>query len=449
MSCEDTIYALSSGGGVAAVAVIRLSGPAAGWALTSLTGGRLPPARTFVVRRLINPSSGETLDKSVVVWTPGPGSFSGQDSAELHVHGSRAVIAELLQVLGGLKGLRLAEPGEFTLRAWRNGKLDLVEAEGLGDLLEAQTAAQRRQAIHQMCGSASSVFDSWREQLVLIRADIEASVDFPDEEDASVVSPSRIDAALAMLRAEMQQAVEESRLAESIRTGVKVVLAGLPNTGKSSLLNALARRDVAIVSPIPGTTRDVIEVALNVGGIPVLLMDTAGIRTATDEPIEKEGVKRAWNEVRQADVLVWVGAPDVPGSMAIPEDVEPDLVVAGKSDLQPEGMMFPRNDCAITVGVALSAQTGAGVSGFLERIGELVSKRFAVVEAPTVVTARQRDAVRDSIRFLNNCLDRGITAPELKAEEVRRAADAIGRITGRTDVEEWLAAIFSRFCIGK
>ena len=278
MSGGDTIYALSSGAGRSALAVVRVSGVRTLELVAALCKAGPPKPRVMSVRRLCIPGSGERLDEAVVVWLPGPRSYTGEDCAEFHVHGSEAVLSGLFGVLRGWDGVRLAEAGEFTRRAVANGKMDLVEAEGLGDLLAARTSGQRRQALGQMLGGASSVFDSWRERLLFIRADIEAVVDFADEEGIVEEAGCRIDVQLVGLLKEMEGALGLERTASALRSGVKVILAGLPNTGKSSLLNTMARRDAALVSAIPGTTRDVIEVALDLGGVPVLLTDTAGLR---------------------------------------------------------------------------------------------------------------------------------------------------------------------------
>lgn len=441
MTATDTIFALSSGAGRAGVAVIRVSGPASSTVLGRMASGGLPAPRSVVLRALRDPDSGEILDKAVVIWLPGPGSFTGEDCAELQIHGSPAVINAVLAVLSRQDGVRPAEAGEFTRRAFLNGKMDLVEAEGLGDLLEARTANQRRQAFRQMSGAASAVFEGWRQQLLLIRADIEAVVDFADEPGVAEEAGPGIDARIASLIGEMGKAVDRSATAEVVRDGVRVVLAGHPNTGKSSLLNAMARRDAAIVSDMPGTTRDVIEVSLDLHGIPVTLTDTAGLRTEVVDGVEAEGIRRSRQHMERADVLVWVWSDDVPGSER-PEEA-PDLVVRNKCDLG-----LPRNEHR-EGGLQISVRDGVGISAFVEKLTALLGERFGNVESSLLVSARQTAAARNSIRFLNEAMNTANGQLELKAEAVRQASEEIGRLTGQVGVEEWLGAIFSRFCIGK
>jgi tRNA modification GTPase len=445
MSANDTIFAVSSGSGRAAIAVIRLSGPKVREVVSDMTGG-MPQPRHYSLRRLVDPGTGEVLDEAIAVWLPAPRSFTGENCAEFHVHASRAVLAAIFKVFSGYQGVRPAEAGEFTRRAVRHGKMDLVEAEGLGDLLGAQTEFQRRQAMSHMLGDASSVFDSWRERLLQIRADIEAVIDFADEEGVAEAASLRINSETIELLREMEEAVAKSVAAEAIRDGVKVVLAGLPNTGKSSLLNAIARRDAAIVSAIPGTTRDVIEVMLDMGGIPVILTDTAGLRSSGDE-IEQEGINRSLREVASADIFVWVASPDVEGSDRCELSESPDLIILGKSDLVAQQSRLPRNELRRVIPV--SAATGEGLPEFVARLTDLVRQRLDVAENPIVVSERQRKATLDSIRILNDSLAHDLSGLEMKAEDIRKSAEAIGRITGRTEVEEWLGAIFSKFCIGK
>lgn len=441
MTAIDTIFALSSGAGRSAVSVIRISGPGCGALLSSLIG-RIPKPRELTLRVIRHPGTGETLDKALAVWLPAPGSFTGEDCAELHLHGSPAVITAVMSVMSDLPSVRPAEAGEFTQRAFLNGKMDLVEAEGLADLLEARTAAQRRQALRQMSGVPSSTFDAWRHQLLLIRADIEAVVDFADEPGVAEEAAAGIDGRIRDLLAQMTSAMQRSAMGEVIRDGVSVVLAGLPNTGKSSLLNALARRDAAIVSDVPGTTRDAIEVSLDIRGIPVVLTDTAGLRDDVSDAVEREGVRRSALRMKDADILVWVWSADVPGS-ASPVG-EPSIIVQNKCDLE-SGLLRNENASASFI----STRTGHGIEEFVERLSALLQLRFGDVESSLLVSARQISAVRNSIRLLNEALLVSPERLELKAEEIRLASEDIGRLTGKVDVEEWLGAIFSRFCIGK
>lgn len=339
MTSGDTIYALSSGAGRAALAVLRLSGRETR-SLVQALAGVPPPPRTAVLRN-IRDGAGEILDKAIVLWFPGPSSFTGEDCAEFHLHGSPGVIQAVMAACSAWPDVRPAEAGEFTRRAFINGKMDLVEAEGLADLLEARTAGQRRQAFRQMSGAASSVFEAWRDQLLLIRADIEASVDFADEEGVAEAAAPAIDRRIAALLSEMDESLRRSTASEVIRDGVRVVLAGHPNTGKSSLLNALSQREAAIVSAIPGTTRDTIEVTMDIGGIPVILTDTAGLRTRATDLVEEEGIRRTRKHMAGADILVWVWSADVPGSEVVETDAAPDLVLCNKADLEAEREASP------------------------------------------------------------------------------------------------------------
>ena len=445
MTARETIYALSSGAGRAGIAVIRLSGPRTS-ELLEMMAGPLPPERAFTLRALRDHETGETLDRCVIVWLPAPRSFTGEDCAEFHLHGSPGVIRAVLDVLGRQPGVRPAEPGEFTRRAFGNGKMDLVEIEGLADLLEARTASQRRQAFQQMSGKASSVFDSWRQELLLIRADIEAVVDFVDEAGVAESAAPGINARIEALRGDIAEAVEQSTASELVRDGVRVVLAGPPNTGKSSLLNVLARREAAIVSDIAGTTRDSIEVTLDIMGIPVILTDTAGIRDSVADRVEEEGIRRSRKHMAGADVLIWVASPDVEGSEKPEWSFPPDLLVWNKADLEGQSGLR-RNDS--DPAIAVSTRTGSGIPDLLSALAGLLKARYGKAESALLVSARQKLATSRVHEHLTRALGLGPEMLELKAEEIRRASDEIGRLTGRVDVEEWLGAIFSRFCIGK
>lgn len=443
MTASDTIFALSSGAGRAAVAVIRISGLATAELLVAITGA-LPPARQLALRSITDGS--EILDRGMVAWFPAPRSFTGEDCAELHLHSSPAVLSAVMQRLSAWPGVRPAEAGEFTRRAFLNGKMDLVEVEGLGDLLAARTAKQRRQALRQLSGLASSVFDAWRERLLLIRADIEAVVDFADEPGVAEAALPGIDRGIRELLASIEQSVAAAAASEIIRDGLRVVLAGQPNTGKSSLLNALARREAAIVSDIPGTTRDAIEVTLDIDGLPVVLTDTAGLRPDTADRVEAEGMRRSRQHILGADVVVWVWSPDIPGSEVPDSAVKPDLIVRNKSDLPLAESGLPRNDSS---GIATSTRSGEGLSPFLSRLSAILADRYGDVESALLVSVRQKAVADRLIRSLNDALSCGADRLELKAEDIRRASDEIARLTGKVNVEEWLGAIFGRFCIGK
>lgn len=443
MTGRSTVFALASGAGRAGVAVVRVSGRMAGRALESLTGRAVPPARNAVLRRLRTPA-GEPIDSALVLWFPAPASFTGEDVAEFQVHGGRAVLALLFDSLSALPDLRPAEPGEFSRRAFENGLLDLTEAEGLADLVSAETEAQRRQALRQMDGQLGRLYDSWRADLIAAMAEQEAAVDFPDEDlppDLLARVGRRVDALRTAIRAHL----EDRRAGERLREGLSVVILGQPNVGKSSLLNALAGRDAAIVSSRPGTTRDVVEVQLDLGGLPVTVADTAGLRSAAEE-IETEGIRRALDRANRADLkLIVVEAartPYVPSDLAALLD-DRALIVANKADLASDAARFFQHRPIVPV----SAATGWGINALLAEIQAFFERDLAPVGSLGITRARHRQALEDAeaalIRFS------AAADPELAAEDLRLAARALGRITGRVDVEDILDILFGAFCIGK
>lgn len=440
MTASDTIFAQSSGAGRAGIAVIRVSGPRAS-AILEACASSLPRPRELTLRSIRDPDSGEMIDKAAVIWLPAPRSFTGEDCAEFHLHGSPAVIKAFTEVLGRHPDTRPADAGEFTRRAFMNDKLDLVEVEGLGDLLDAQTTVQRRQALRQMTGEASSVFECWRRELLLARADLEAVLDFSDESGVADAATLGIDARLRKLRDVMSKAVADANRAELVREGVRVVLAGLPNTGKSSLLNSLAKRDAAIVSETAGTTRDVIEVTLDFNGVPVILTDTAGLRSSEDV-LEQEGIRRARQHISAADVLVWVWSADVPGSEHPDPEIAPDVYLRNKCDQASILEVGPRQS------IPTSSVTEGGLLAFVAYFQELIDAHVGHEEAYVVTSARQKAICERTIRYLNEMLREDVNL-ELKSELVRMASSEVGRLAGRVDVEEWLGVIFSRFCIGK
>jgi tRNA modification GTPase len=447
MSLDDTIFALATAPGRAGIAVLRLSGPAAGAALAALAG-RLPPPRVAARARFRDPASGEEIDDGLMLLFPAPRSVTGEDVAELHVHGSRAVVAALLDMLARRPGLRAAEPGEFTRRAFLIGKLDLTAAEGLADLVAAETAAQRRQALNQLSGALGRLYEDWRARLIRAEAQLEAEIDFPEEGLPQGLQAAVAEAA-AHLAAEISSHLADGHRGERLRDGVAVAIVGPPNAGKSSLMNALARRDVAITSAIAGTTRDVIEVALDLGGYPVVLADTAGLRAAGDA-IEKEGVRRARARAEAADLrLVVLDATRPEEADAVRGLIDADaLVIANKIDLLTHDADAAWADgLGRTPALRLSVASGEGMAALLARLEAEVAARLGTGGAPLVTRARHRAALEECraalVRFPQAPL------PELAAEELRQAARALGRITGRVDVEDLLDVVFREFCIGK
>jgi len=435
MNDVATIFAPATGHQAAAIAVIRVSGPRVRSGLVAVTG-QMPAPRFMALRTLREPDGGE-IDRGLVVFFPGPASFDGYDAAELHVHGGPAVVARVVAVLAALPGFRLAEPGEFTRRALENGKLDLAEVEGLGDLVAAETEAQRRQALDRMSGRVSSRVEDWRDRLIRVRAMLEAAMDFSDEDDVPGDVDMGLDAEIQALRAEIGEELA-SRVGERVRTGCEIVVLGPPNAGKSSLVNALARRDVAIVSETPGTTRDLIEVRLDLGGVPVTVVDTAGLREASGDTIEREGMLRARRRAAAADVRLALV------DLADPLAPEPaDLVVGNKADLV--GGSVPDG-----IDIAVSVATGAGMERLLEELSERANALTTAGEGVVVTRQRHREILGACVAALDEALaPRETNAPELRAEALRRAGDALGRITGRVGVEDLLDVIFRDFCIGK
>ena len=439
MNNSDTIFAVSSGTGRAGIAVIRMSGSQAGNVL-GLVAGAPPAPRQASVRQLRHPHSGEIIDQALILWMPGPLSSTGEDVAEFHVHGSMAVIDAMFDIFRSLDGVRLAEPGEFTRRAFANNRMDLVEAEGLADLLQARTGVQRRMAIHHMLGHASSQYDLWRTELIALLARLEAAIDFVDEDGVTAAALVEVRPQTLDLIARLKAAATEAYRAGALRSGVKVVFAGAPNVGKSTLLNLVAAREAAIVSSLPGTTRDVIEVSIVLGGVPVILTDTAGLRAEGQDEIENIGMERARSEVHGADIVVWVTSADVEDLLETA--VVPTLRVLNKSDLLDHTQPQP-------TGLRVSGKTGEGMPVLLAELEKLVREKFGGMEQASVVRTRHRDATEESIRYLNDSLLYDADRIELAAECLRKACFSIARVTGRVDVEDLLDKIFSEFCIGK
>jgi tRNA modification GTPase len=447
---RDTIFALSSGRPPAAIAVVRLSGPRAGDALMALAG-KIPEPRKAALARVRDPQSGEIIDEALALWFPGPRSETGEDMAELQLHGGRAVVAAVFAALLRIEGLRMAEPGEFTRRAFENGHLDLTAVEGLGDLIYAETEAQRRQAYRQLKGLLGDRAETWRKRLIEALALVEARIDFSDEADVpeDLVGPALEIA--AELAAEIGAALTGAARGERLRDGLVVAIAGPPNAGKSTLLNRIARREAAIVSPVAGTTRDVIEVHLDLGGYPVTVLDTAGIRES-DDPVEQEGVRRARERAQQADLILWVEDAAAPSAQADPAvQATPTWSIRNKIDLtSKEKNEDIRNESALSnIVFRLSATTGEGFERFLLHLARHAAKFFGA-EPALISRERHRKALETSRQALTRAMAEGERGREdIIAEELRLAAQTLGRLTGRVDVEDILDVIFRDFCIGK
>ncbi len=434
---SDTIFAPASGQGRSAVCIIRISGDKTRFVLETILR-KVPEPRRASLRLITEPGSGEVLDQGLVIWMPGPDSFTGEDQAELQIHGGLAVRQAVLRCLAVAPGCRPAEPGEFTRRAFLNGRMDLTAVEGLADLIDAETEAQRRQALRQLEGGIGVVVESWREDLLDALSFMEAALDFSDEGDVSSGLLERQALELVnIVLADVSKRLE-SRAGERLREGMTVVLAGAPNAGKSTLLNALMQRDIAIVSPIAGTTRDIIETRLDLGGFPVILIDTAGLRDSSD-PVEQEGISRAKKHAASADIVLWLVAPG--DTTDEPPEGSRIIRVATKADT---GNDWQEAD------IAISATTGDGLSQLLERLEQEAEGAMA---SGDVLITRERhrtamEAIATALLGAQHILQND-GLPELATEEIRLAMRACGSIAGRVDVEDVLDRLFSSFCIGK
>lgn len=429
---DDTIFAIASGAGRAAVAVVRISGSRCRRTLECLCGGRVPKPRHAGLRHL-RATDGAVLDQALVLWMPGPGSYTGEDAAELFLHGGKAVIDGVSMALVTL-GLRPAEPGEFSRRAFLNGRMDLVEAEAVHDLVAAETDAQRRQALRQLDGELGRIYRGWSDCLRLMLAQQEALIDFPDEDLPPEVE-WELAAALSSLRSEIAAHLNDARRGEKLRDGLVFTISGPPNVGKSSLINALTERDVAIVSPIPGTTRDALEARAVFGGVPVTLVDTAGLRETVDV-IEAEGVRRALARVEDADLAIEMSDGTRPCGKSVAKAAR--LLVANKSDL---GYPVPAG------AIPISVLTGAGMDVLRDHLSAAARALTETSGPPPLTRARHRAALLEALDRLDAAT--ATTVPELRGEDLRLALRAIGRITGHVGVEDILDTLFRQFCIGK
>jgi tRNA modification GTPase len=435
---DQTIFALSSGRPPSAISMVRLSGPQAGTVLTALAGKTATPR--MATRVMLRDGRGQPIDDAVILWFPGPASATGEDVAEFHVHGGRAVLAALFATLSSFENVRAAEPGEFTRRAFENGKLDLTEAEALDDLIHADTDRQRRQALRQLQGMLGERARNWRAQIIDASALIAAGIDFSDEGD---VSAELVAPALAKIKAlleEIEEVLAAQGQSERLREGLVVAIAGAPNVGKSTLMNQLARREVAIVSPHAGTTRDVIEVQLDLDGYPVTLIDTAGIRE-TDDPVEQEGVRRARARAAEADLVLWLVDGDSAGGAV--GGVVPVWTVRTKIDLE------PRRGDAGRFDLRISASRGDGVKELISALVGFAWDYFGSEEGGLIGRERHRELLRETADLLRCSISIVGKGDEFVAEDLRAAADCLGRLLGRVDVEDMLDKIFRDFCIGK
>jgi tRNA modification GTPase len=449
---EQTIFALSSGRPPSAISIVRVSGPQTGAALTSLAG-QIPMPRK-ATRALLRDAHRQPIDDAVVLWFPGPASVTGEDVAEFHVHGGRAVLAALFAALLGFADVRPAEPGEFTRRGFENGKLDLTEAEGLDDLIHADTDQQRRQALRQLKGLLGDKARDWRAQIIEASALIEAGIDFSDEGDvpAELIAPAL--AKIKMLLGEIQEVLAAQERSERLREGLVVAIAGPPNVGKSTLMNQLARREVAIVSPHAGTTRDIIEVQLDLDGYPVTVIDTAGIRK-TDDPVEQEGVRRARARAAEADLVLWM--MDAQHEQRPQEAAAPLWTVRNKIDLDSVGADSAKPSPAGVIGqerrpgsdFGISASRGDGIAELISALVGFARDHLGAGEVSLISRARQRKLLEEAADSLQRSIEVIGKGEELTAEELRAAAYSLGRLLGRVDVEDILDKIFRDFCIGK
>jgi tRNA modification GTPase len=460
---DQTIFAVSSGRPPSAISIVRVSGPQAGAALT-LLAGKIPEPR-MATRALLRDRDRQPIDDAVTLWFPGPASATGEDVAEFHAHGGRAVLAALFAALSDFDNMRAAEPGEFTRRAFENGKLDLTEAEGLDDLIHADTDRQRRQALRQLKGLLGDRARDWRAQIIEASALIEAGIDFSDEADvpAELIAPAL--KKIKTLLGEIQRVLAAQGHGERLREGLVVAIAGPPNVGKSTLMNQLARREVAIVSPHAGTTRDVIEVQLDLDGYPVTVIDTAGIRETAD-PVEQEGVRRARARAAEADLVLWlVDAHDEKNlEKSLEQGAAPAWVVRNKIDLdavetdaavpgidalspgQPIGVLEQTQRHA---DFEISASRGDGIPELIAAMIVFAQDYFGAGEGGLISRERQRKLLQETAVSLRRSLSAIQEGEELAAEDLRIAARSLGRLLGRVDVEDVLDVIFREFCIGK
>ena len=435
----DTIFALSSGRLPSGVAVVRLSGPQVRVSLMSMLGA--PPEPRTAKLGFIRTADGDVIDQGLALFFPAPASFTGEDCAELHLHGGVATVSACLAALASFTGLRMAEPGEFTRRAFLMGKVDLTEAEGLADLVAAETEAQRVQALANARGGQRELYEGWRQRIIHARAMIEAEIDFADEGDVPGSVAGAVWKDMAALNFDIELHLSRARAGEIVRNGLNVVILGAPNAGKSSLLNALAGRDVSIVTEEAGTTRDLVEARLDIGGFRVNLVDTAGIRENAGR-IEALGIEKALEHSAGCDLVLLVEDITTPDSVPDTGVSAPILHVGLKGDLKSEAPLDSYD-------VVVSALDGSGISELCALIGKFAADARGNIAEAIPVRQRQEELLRDCLRYLSAALDSRETMLELRAEDLRLSGEALGRLTGRIDVEDLLDVVFSQFCIGK
>lgn len=441
-----TIYALSSGPGLSGVAVIRISGEKTKEVFQSIIIGSFPKPRVASLRKIINLKSKELIDECIVLWFPGPNSYTGEDMAEIHAHGSKAVIQSILANLSKIKGCKLAEPGEFTKRAFQNEKINLIKAESIADLIAAETEIQRRQALKIMNGKSSDKFNSWRERLLKILSNLEAKIDFPDEAlPSNILNNIKNDS--QQIKEEIKKILDDSKVGERIREGFKIAILGPTNVGKSSLLNYFSKREVAIVSEIAGTTRDIIEVHLNIDGFPVIMSDTAGIRNSKDE-IEKKGIKLALKRAEDADLNILVFEPKSVDFTGFLSDlsIEKSIFVINKSDLG----KIKSKDLDKYKPILISIKDETNIEKLIDKIKKNLTNKFVSVEDTLITRERHRQHLEQCIFHLDEFSKKEKDSDFDKAtEDIRLATRHLGMLVGKVDVEEILGSIFNDFCIGK
>ena len=442
-----TIYALSTGPGVSGIAVVRVSGKEAAEVVKRLTGDDLPVPRVATLKKINYINTNNLIDEGVVIWFPGPNSYTGEDLAEFHVHGSRAVVSALHSSISGIKNCRLAEPGEFTKLAFQNGKINLLKAEGIADLVSAETEIQRKQAVEIMSGKSSDKFTSWRAKLLKILAHVEAKIDFPDEDLPKDIL-DEIQKTSNQVSKEIEKVLDDQKVGERIREGFKIAIVGPTNAGKSSLLNYLSKRDVAIVSEIAGTTRDVIETHLNLDGYPVVVSDTAGIRESKNE-IEKKGIKLALNRAEDADLkLIIVDAKSVDFTSVLKELIDENaILVVNKSDLIVGNI---NNELKKHDHILVSIKNNLNLDKLILKIKKKLENKFISYGDILITRERHRQHLEQCISHLKNFKNKnGSEDYDKAAEDLRLATRHLGMIVGKVDVEEILGSIFNDFCIGK